>query len=137
MFDRNKQRLYIAYYPRGGPTKSTPFHAALFLTPKSPEPTSNIGSFRYHVLNVPEPSSKIVWKYTPSRLQHRTMRLHALLLLGKVAVSGERLGEMLREVVVVQDDPDWQCTNWVCSAIQVSCGSPQVSITVDLKLHNT
>ncbi|RDB23487.1 hypothetical protein Hypma_008956 [Hypsizygus marmoreus] len=115
MFNRNKDRLYLAYYYRGAAGKG--YHVALLLTPKNPsQEVSNC--YQYHATNPPAPGGQ-VWKFQPLRVPPRTDKLLAALLLGKTEHDNKTIENLLLEQVpVVQGDPVWRCRHWCWNAIQ-------------------
>ncbi|KAJ7204627.1 hypothetical protein B0H12DRAFT_468095 [Mycena haematopus] len=115
MFNRNKPRLYIAYYTRGRVNATdVPFHTALLLAPKNPSSAAP-DTVRYHVVN-PIEGGKEVWKYEDRDTIFRTEKLVAVLLLGKVG-NKKDLDDLLEAIPLVQDDPQWRCRHWVWAAI--------------------
>ncbi|KAJ7209170.1 hypothetical protein GGX14DRAFT_499352 [Mycena pura] len=118
--NRNKDRLYIAYYTRGqAQSNDAPFHTALLLAPKNP--STKIGTedtTRYHVIN-PLKGGRQLWQYDEKSAFARTDKLVAVMLLGKLPTSWNRqaVSELLRAVPVVQDNPQWRCRHWVWAAI--------------------
>lgn len=121
MFDKDKRRLYIAYYDRIPSLKYPgPFHAALLITPKNPK-ASNKDSLLLHIVNKFDIRSKTnKWSYEHRTTKTPTTKLSGLLLLGKIpnSIGDEEIVRMLGEIVI-QDG--WRCTNWVYAAMGVSC----------------
>lgn len=113
---RNKNRIY--FYSRSGHDN---FHTTILVSPKKPKSHDNT-TWRLHVINQPNPSrpTQVEWVYEPRLVQGRTLRLRALILLGKTETKGQELSETLGAVEVVQDDENLDCTSWTLSAVQAS-----------------
>ncbi|KAJ7211918.1 hypothetical protein B0H12DRAFT_1156484 [Mycena haematopus] len=124
MFNRNKRRLYIAYYTRRTHvvklTEDATFHVALLLAPKNPSsPTHGAtpDAVQYHVTN-PIQAGQEVWTYEGKHTFFRDERLAALLFLGKVRTQNLKdLNDLLEAIPLVQGDPQWRCRHWVWAAI--------------------
>jgi len=117
----NKKRLYIAFYPRNAKATSPGrFHVALLLMSKSPA-SDNQETMRYHVTNLVTGDSVVEWRFSKEQTVVRWFRLQSLLLLGKIAskVAVDELDHILHQIPLVQDDPSWNCTIWITSAIKL------------------
>ncbi|KAF8530522.1 hypothetical protein BU17DRAFT_79312 [Hysterangium stoloniferum] len=117
--ERNKNRLYLAFYDVKEQTEGDRYHIALVLIPKNPAPRGT-DSWIFDVktaftINGP------AWELRCAETRNRNFQLAALVLLAKLpnALNGERLAEILTSVPILQDTPDWKCTDWVWAAMQV------------------
>lgn len=115
---RNKNRIYMAFYPRD---KQDQYHMAILVSPKNPK-HDDANTWRLHVMNTPNLSrpTQQKWRYDSSQVVARTARLSALCLLDKTQMSGEEISALLRTVELVQDDMRWNCKSWALSAVQAS-----------------
>ena len=132
MFEKNKRRMYIAYYHRT-PTPSLPvqFHSSLMITPKNPNTMDTVKqSYRYHVVDriaPPGDKAKGYWMFDARSAYARTSNLAGILLLGKVpqSISNDDIERILRSApmkATVSEDPSWRCRHWVWDALTVSHG---------------
>ena len=130
MVEKNKRRMYIAYYHRI-PTPSLPvhFHSSLLITPKNPNTMDTAKrSRRYHIVDhVAPPGDDAVayWMFEARSAYARSNKLAGILLLGKVphSFSNDDIDEILRSVpmkATVAEDPSWRCRHWVWAALTVS-----------------
>ena len=103
-----KQRLYIALYARGG----TGYHWELLVGPKD-ESDSSQGK-RYHVRERFDPATgRNRWDYQGLEIPMQpTGQLLVRITIAKVE-KPNRLEQLLSQVVLVQDDPNWRCRHWV------------------------
>ena len=126
MGEKNKRRMYIAYYDRT-PTPSLPvkYHTSLLMTPKNCTLMAK-ESWRYHVVDRSAMgSSEAVWVFEARKSYSRSTRLAGVLLLGKVphSASDQDIETILRSVPMkgtVAEDPSWRCRHWVWTALDVS-----------------
>ena len=128
MGEKNKRRMYIAYYHRT-PTPSLPakYHTSLLMVPKNSTMMSK-ESWRYHVVDrlaMDGDSSEGVWIFEARKSYSRSTRLAGVLLLGKVphSASDQDIETILRSVPMkgtVAEDPSWRCRHWVWKALDVS-----------------
>ena len=120
--ERNKKRLYLAYY--GQPGRYVPFHTALLLVPKECSNTAR-DAVRFHIKNnvkiLPDGEKETSWSYERVETTARTIRLTAVQLLGKVSSDAEtRLFSIIENVPMVSGDDNWWCCNWAWNVVQVS-----------------
>ena len=122
---KNKPRLYLAYYYRGGGLQDEKYHVAILVRPH-PLVEDEKTSMRYHAVNkiVPEEGdtpARVRWIYEVGAVQAHTFRLAGLLYLGKLPAGKtfEDVNAVCAGVPVVNDDECWRCTNWVWTALEV------------------
>ncbi|KAF8800798.1 hypothetical protein BYT27DRAFT_7245531 [Phlegmacium glaucopus] len=127
MNEKNKRRMYIAYYHRT-PTPSLPvkYHTSLLMTPKNPNTMDTVKKcWRYHVMDrvaPPGDNAGGYWIFEARRAYARSSRLAGVVLLGKVphSVSNEDIEKIVRSVpmkTTVAEDPSWRCRHWVWDAM--------------------
>jgi hypothetical protein len=131
MGEKNKRRMYIAFYTRT-PTPSLPakYHSSLLLTPKDPNTMDTVKQcYRYHVVDrlAPGDAAGGYWIFEARPAYVRSTKLAGVLLLGKVpqSVSNEDIKSILMSVpmnTTVAEDPSWRCRHWVWNALAVSLG---------------
>ncbi|KAJ3710483.1 hypothetical protein C8R42DRAFT_691309 [Lentinula raphanica] len=131
--NRNKLRICVAFEYRG-PKHPNSFHSSILLVPKSTGSSSST-TWKFHGTNALRPpditgqtqiqdiivNDNIPWRYESKETEVRTIRLQALMLLGKLSanIGISELDAILRDhVAVVQDDPSWNCNAWTTSAIE-------------------
>ncbi|KAI9371874.1 hypothetical protein BJX61DRAFT_543276 [Aspergillus egyptiacus] len=113
---RNKDRVYVGLYARGGGDPNT-YHWALIVGPKK-EAEGNRG-YRYHVQQRVDPAepSGLKWIYQPLEIPLvQTSMLLGRILIAKVT-NGEQLRSTLAAVPIVQNDKSWTCRIWVKNAV--------------------
>ena len=130
MVERNKRRMYIAYYHRT-PTPSLPvkFHTSFLMTPKNPNSVATVKEcWRYHVVDRSAKDSEDggYWIFQARRAFSRSSKLAGVLLLGKVpqSVSAEDIETIMKSVprkATIAEDPSWRCRHWIWNALDVSC----------------
>jgi hypothetical protein len=131
MGDKNKRRMYVAYYYRT-PTPSLPvkYHSSLLLTPKNPNTMDTTKKcLLYHIVDRAAPGDVAggYWIFEARPAYARSTNLAGVLLLGKVpqSVSNEDIKRILMSVpmkTTVAEDPSWRCRHWVWDALTVSLG---------------
>ena len=129
MVERNKRRMYIAYYHRTPtPSLPVPFHTSLLMTPKKPDTMDTAKqSRRYHVVDrvAPGEVAEAYWVFEARPAYARSNKLAGILLLGKVpqSISNDDIEGILRSVpmkATVAEDRSWRCRHWVWDAMTVS-----------------
>ncbi|KAI1370647.1 hypothetical protein F4677DRAFT_451161 [Hypoxylon crocopeplum] len=127
----NKKRLYLALYPSRNPSKreELKYHLALIIGPKV-EDRNAVPGMRYHAKN----DLKGRWYYAEDRLPdvQSSVRLLARILIAKV-INEKRLVEILRSVSIVQDEPDYNCREWIMEAVSRIAGDGQAVGTAQLE----
>ncbi|KAI1120106.1 hypothetical protein F5Y10DRAFT_273405 [Nemania abortiva] len=109
----NKNRLYVALYPSGvSNNEERKYHWAFLIGPKA-ERGKVVPGTRYHVRN-----SAVQWKYEENELENvqNTTNLLARILIAKIE-DEQRLIALLRQLPVIQGDPNWRCRTWIASAL--------------------
>nr|POE49203.1 hypothetical protein CFP56_32353 [Quercus suber] len=88
---------------------------------------------RYHVRNTPGGG----WQYeeTPLRSVQSTMNLLARITIAKID-NEDRLIRILRNLPVIQNDPDWRCRTWVASALDAMARDGKAVGTSELDWKN-
>jgi hypothetical protein len=130
MGEKDKRRMYIAYYHRT-PTPSLPvkYHTSLLIAPKNPNTTATTKEcWRYHVIDRSAPpgdAAKAYWVFEARMAFARSSKLAGIVLLGKVphTISDEDVERILRSApmkATVAEDPAWRCRHWVWAAMAVS-----------------
>ncbi|KAK4197067.1 hypothetical protein QBC40DRAFT_334422, partial [Triangularia verruculosa] len=112
---RNKPRLYVALYARGGAARMAGgedrYHWALITGPKQ-EADASRGK-RYHAKE-PRPG---MWEYS----EQNTGTASTLMILVRIRVakikSMARLEQVLRGVPIRAGQPGWNCVEWVREAL--------------------
>lgn len=129
MVEKNKRRMYIAYYHRTPtPSLPVPFHTSLLMTPKNPDTMETVKQSRlYHVVDrdAPGEEAEAYWKFEARPAYARSSKLAGILLLGKVpqSVSNDDIERILRSApmkATVAEDRSWRCRHWVWDALTVS-----------------
>ncbi|KAK8877672.1 hypothetical protein PGQ11_002618 [Apiospora arundinis] len=111
----NKKRLYVALYPSGVVNnEERRYHWGFLIGPKE-EKEKVVPGERYHVKNDPRGR----WVFEALRLENvrSTATLLVRVVIAKIA-DERRLIQLLRQVPVVQDDPEWRCRTWVAQALR-------------------
>jgi Family of unknown function (DUF6914) len=128
MPEKNKNCMYITLQHRMG---KPGYHWAILLAPKHQSTDFDIkDSHLFHVTNTYLPEFGLGQSGIPDwRYEHKpanSMRSRALvarLLIAKLPAStmmdthANRINEILRQVPVVQNDPEWTCQVWVKNAL--------------------
>ncbi|VBB78305.1 Putative protein of unknown function [Podospora comata] len=117
---RNKPRLYVALYARGGaarmPGGEDGYHWALITGPKR-EADASRGK-RYHAKE-PRPG---VWEYS----EQNTGTASTLMILVRIRIAKVknmvRLEQVLRSVPIRVGQPGWNCVEWVREALSALAG---------------
>ncbi|KAI9731453.1 MAG: hypothetical protein M1818_007843 [Claussenomyces sp. TS43310] len=110
----NKKRLYVALYPSGVVgNEERRFHWAFLIGPKA-ERGADVPGIRYHVKNDPMNG----WVYEEKSVSdvRSTNTLLARIVIAKVQ-DEQRLISLLRNLPVVNGDPNWRCRSWVRQAL--------------------
>ncbi|KAE9972322.1 hypothetical protein BLS_004073 [Venturia inaequalis] len=110
----NKKRLYIALYPSGVTgNEERRYHWGFLIGPKE-EKSINTPGVRCHVKNHPLTG----WTYEEKDVNdvQSTNTLLARIVIAKVERE-QRLIELLRNVPVVNGDPNWRCRTWIAQAL--------------------
>ncbi|KAH6651582.1 hypothetical protein BKA67DRAFT_660381 [Truncatella angustata] len=109
----NKPRLYIALYPSGVVnSEERKYHWGFLIGPKA-ESKAIVPGARYHVKNSP-----LGWTYEEIPLENvrTTNSLLARILIAKIE-DEQRLIALLRQLPVIQGDPNWRCRTWIAGAL--------------------
>ena len=114
---RNKNRIYITLDTR---PKLRTYHWAITRSPKVEHRNNRTESTRYHARNFVNITDGR-WEYQridlPSTGYGRTL---VPILIGKIGQGDkERVGKVLEQIPLVQDDPSWNCVCWVETAVTV------------------
>ncbi|KAM7197043.1 hypothetical protein V8F20_006796 [Naviculisporaceae sp. PSN 640] len=117
---KNKDRLYVALYARGGgptmPGGEDKYHWALLTGPKN-EQSGSPGN-RMHAREYPSPTGS-TWAY-----EHRDITMNATnmilvrIVVGKIT-NMNRLLEIVGNVPIRGNVPGWNCVEWVREALQL------------------
>ncbi|KAI2084927.1 hypothetical protein LOZ36_004428 [Ophidiomyces ophidiicola] len=113
---RNKDRVYVALYARGGNEPNT-YHWAIIVGPKK-EGDGKLG-YRYHVKHVLVPAAlgQVKWEYQAIEIP----LFQTAMLLGRIMVAkvtdGTQLHRSLAAVPIIQNNPEWTCRTWVKDAV--------------------
>ncbi|KAI9816366.1 MAG: hypothetical protein M1832_005123 [Thelocarpon impressellum] len=112
----NKDRIYIALYARGGsatmPGGEDTYHWALIVGPKL-EVEDGRGT-RFHAKS----GAFGEWYYDEMEISLLASQMILVrVMIGKV-IDMHRLVGTLRNVPVVQNDPRWNCVEWVRNALE-------------------
>ncbi|KAF5371023.1 hypothetical protein D9615_010037 [Tricholomella constricta] len=118
-FGMNKDRLYMALYIRNAREGDVRYHTALLRIPKG----TGLGdispsAYCYHAVN-DIVDGKEVWVYKALPTRPLSVKLRALLFLGKMEISASDLEQTLKQVPVVQDNPNWRCHDWIWAAMKL------------------
>ncbi|KAL6154774.1 hypothetical protein ACJBU6_06395 [Exserohilum turcicum] len=106
----NKKRLYIALYPSGVVgNEERRYHWAFLIGPKV-EKGKEVPGARYHVKN--SPVGGCVYEEKDVLDVRLTNTLLGRILIAKVE-NEQRLVNILRNLPVVNGDPNWRCRTWV------------------------
>ncbi|KAK7177370.1 hypothetical protein DPSP01_014583 [Paraphaeosphaeria sporulosa] len=109
----NKKRLYIALYPSGVVNnEERKYHWALLIGPKAE--SRDAPGVRYHVKNQPISG----WTYEEKSVSdvRATNTLLARIVIAKVQ-DEQRLIGLLRNLPIINGDPNWRCRTWIGQAL--------------------
>lgn len=89
------------------------YHWGLLVGPKN-ETQEEVPGKRFHVKNTPMDG----WQYEEVALKNvrTTASLLARIVVAKVE-DQKRLTEILRNIPIVQNDPNWRCRSWIASSL--------------------
>ncbi|KIX05453.1 uncharacterized protein Z518_06325 [Rhinocladiella mackenziei CBS 650.93] len=119
---KDKPRIYIALYPRGGSSATSSFrsdfncdsyHWSIVVGPQTAS-RKDPGT-RYHVAHLPEKSGKHL--YEEQDIPSHSAAQTCLIRVAIAKVTDEcRLQSVLREVCIQRDDSAFNCLTWVREA---------------------
>ncbi|KAH7360185.1 hypothetical protein BKA65DRAFT_448361 [Rhexocercosporidium sp. MPI-PUGE-AT-0058] len=110
----NKKRLRVTLYPSGVVgNEERKFHWAFLIGPKT-EKGVDLPGLRFHVKNTPING----WVYEEKGVSdvRATNTLLARIVIAKVE-DEKRLINLLRNLPIVNGDPDWRCRSWLAQAL--------------------
>ncbi|KAM4065001.1 hypothetical protein HRG_004653 [Hirsutella rhossiliensis] len=118
-----KERLYVGLYVRGSapkmPRGEDEYHWAFLAGPKQ-HPKSGSRHIMYHakerlVMSGNPPQLRPEWQYVND--SDRAAMLLVRIVVGKI-MDRDHLEQILRNVPLRTDDPDWNCVLWMEDAFQ-------------------
>ena len=125
--ERNKPRIYLAYYTRGKASPAQQYHVAI-IARVHPFDDKSDNTLRLHAVNTlvrPSPTSDVeeVWSFQAVRENFFSHRLAGVIYLGKLP-AGRTCEDMetlcARVKVPRHGEGGWRCKDWVWDALDVS-----------------
>ncbi|KAI9751895.1 MAG: hypothetical protein M4579_005852 [Chaenotheca gracillima] len=122
VFGKEKLRLYVSLYARGG-VEHDRYHWALTTGPKTELETDDSFGLRFHVKQIVDPKgpspNSTLWQYEQMDMKAFATRMILIRVLIAKVLDYEKLEEIIRNAPVVQDDPSWTCRIWVKNTVAI------------------